>query len=52
MKDSSAFLLKNLIELTWSSKKKFNLGNFKGFQDDKIKANAILKSKYCDEKII
>ena len=31
---------------------KFKLGNFKGALDDKIKANEILKSKSCDERII
>ena len=52
MEDSGAFLLESLIELTRSSEKKFKLGNFKGAVDDKMKANAILKSKSCDEKII
>ena len=52
MKDSGAFLLENLIELTRSSEKKFKLGNFKGAVDDKMKANEILKSKSCDETII
>ena len=45
-------ILGNIIKLTRSSEKKFKLGNFKGAIDDKIKANAILKSKPCDEKII
>ena len=31
---------------------KYKRGNFKGALDDKIKANAILKSKSCDEKMI
>ncbi len=31
--------------------KKFKQGNFKGAIDDKIKANEILRSKSCDEKI-
>ena len=52
MKDSNDLILGNIIELTRSSEKKFKLGNFKGAIDDKIKANAILKSKSCDEKII
>ena len=52
MKDSSELVLKNIIKLTRSSEKKFKLGNFKGAMDDKMKANAILKSKSCDEKII
>ena len=33
-------------------KSKIKLGNFKGAIDDKMKANAILKSKSCNEKII
>ena len=52
MEDSGELILGNLIKLTRSSEKKFKLGNFKGAIDDKMKANAILKSKYCDEKII
>ena len=41
MKDSNELILGNIIKLF-----------FKGAIDDKIKANAILKSKSCDEKII
>ena len=52
MLDSSELILKNLIKLIRSSEKKFKLGNFKGALEDKMKANAILKSKSCDEKII
>ena len=52
MKDSNKFILGNIIKLTRSSEKKFKKGNFKGAIDDKMKANAILKSKSCDEKII
>jgi len=52
MEDSERLILGNLIKLTRSSEKKLKLGNFKGAIDDKMKANAILKSKSCDEKII
>ena len=52
MKNASEFILKNIIELTRSSEEKFKRGNFKGAMEDKIKANSILKSKSCDEKII
>jgi len=52
MEDSGELILGNLIKLTRSSEKKFKLGNFKGAIDDKMKANAILKSKSCDKKII
>ena len=52
MEDSGELILGNIIKLTRSSEKKFKLGNFKGAIDDKIKANAILKSKSCDDKII
>ena len=52
MKDSNELILGNIIKLTRSSEKKFKQGNFKGAIDDKMKANAILKSKSCDEKII
>ena len=52
MEDPGEFILGNIIKLTRSSEKKFKLGNFKGALDDKMKANAILKSKSCDEKTI
>ena len=52
MEESGELQLGNIIKLTRSSEKKFKLGNFKGALDDKIKANAILKSKFCDEKMI
>ena len=52
MEESGELILGNIIKLTRSSEKKFKLGNFKGAIDDKMKANAILKSKSCDEKII
>ena len=52
MEDSGRLILENLIKLTRSSENKFKRGNFKGALDDKIKANAILKSKSCDEKMI
>jgi len=52
MKDSGQLILENLIKLTRSSENKFKRGNFKGALEDKIKANAILKSKSCDEKMI
>ena len=52
MKDSNELILGNIIKLTRSSEKKFKLGNFKGAIDDKMMANAILKSKSCDEKLL
>ena len=52
MEDSFELILGNIIELTKLSEKKFKLGNFKGALEDKMKANEILKSKSCDEKII
>ena len=52
MEDSNLLILDNLINLTKSSENKFKRGNFKGALEDKMKANAILKSKSCDEKII
>jgi len=52
MEDSGRLIMENLIKLTRSSENKFKQGNFKGALDDKIKANAILKSKSCDEKMI
>jgi len=52
MEDSGELILGNIIKLTRLSEKKFKLGNFKGALEDKMKANAILKSKSCDEKIM
>ena len=52
MKDSAGLILENLIKLTRSSENKFKRGNFKGALADKIKANTILKSKFCDKKMI
>ena len=52
MEDSWRLIFENLIKLTRSSENKFKQGNFKGALDDKIKVNAILKSKSCDEKMI
>ena len=52
MKDFNELILGNIVKLMRSSEKKFKLGNFKGAIDDKIKTNAIFKSKSCDEKII
>ena len=52
MEDSRRLILENLIKLTRSSENKFKGGNFKGALEDKIKANAILKSKSCNAKII
>ena len=52
MEDPGQLIFENLIKLTRSSENKFKGGNFKGALEDKIKANAILKSKSCDEKMI
>ena len=52
MEDSGRLILENLIKLTKSSENQFKRGNFKGALEDKMKANAILKSESCDEKII
>ena len=52
MEDSQVLILDSLINLTKSSENKFKRGNFKGALDDKMKVNAILKSKSFDEKII
>ena len=52
MKDFNELILGNIIKITRSSEKKFKLGNFKGALEDKMKANEILKSKSCDEKIM
>ncbi|WP_288261574.1 hypothetical protein [uncultured Prochlorococcus sp.] len=52
MEDSNELLLETVIRLARSSENKFKKGNFKEAIDDKIKANAILKSKSCDKNLI
>ena len=52
MEDSVGLILENLIKLTRSSENKFKVGNFKEALEEKLKANAILKSKSCNKKII
>ena len=52
MEDFDELILENLKKLTRSSERKFKQGNFKGAIEDKVKANAILKSKSCNEKTI
>ena len=52
MEDFDLLALENLINLTRSSEKKFKIGNYKGALKDKMKANEILKTKSCDERIV
>tara|TARA_B100002051_G_scaffold227042_1_gene222949 strand:- start:176 stop:532 length:357 start_codon:yes stop_codon:yes gene_type:complete len=52
LKDFDELTLENLTKLISSSENKYKLGNFRGAIEDKIKANAILKSKSCNAKII
>ena len=52
MEDSEELIYENLIKLIRSSENKFKRGNFKGALEDKMKANAILKSNNCDKKMI
>ena len=52
MEESSEMILENIIRLLRLSEKKFKQGNYKGAMDDKIKLNAMFKSKSCDKKTI
>ena len=52
MDDTGRLIYKNLIQLTRSSENKFKVGNFKEALEEKLKANAILKSKSCNKKMI
>ena len=52
MEDSSKLVLKNIIELTKSSEKKFKEGNFKGAIDERRKVSKILKLKSGDSEIV
>ena len=52
MEHSGSLKLENLIKLTKSSENKFKQGNFKGALNDKIKAYGIIKSKFCNAKMI
>ena len=51
MEETNGTILENIVKLLRLSEKKFKLGNFRGAIDDKMKANAILKSKACNEII-
>ena len=52
MEESNGLISENIIKLLRLSEKKFKRGNYKGALKDKIKVNAMLKSKSCDEKTI
>ena len=52
MEDSCVLILESLIKLTRSSETQFKRGNFKVALDEKMKANAILKSKSFSKKMI
>ena len=52
MEESNVLILENIVRLLRLSEKKFKRGNYKGAIDDKMKLNAMLKSKSCDKKTI
>ncbi len=52
MEESKGLILENIVKLLRLSEKKFKGGNYKGALKDKMKVNALLKSKSCDEKTI
>ena len=52
MEESNGMILENIVRLLRLSEKKFKRGNYKGAIDDKMKLNAMLKSKSCDKKTI
>ena len=52
MEESNGMMLENIVRLLRLSEKKFKRGNYKGAIDDKMKLNAMLKSKSCDKKTI
>ena len=52
MEETNGTILENIVKLLRLSEKKFKRGNYKGALKDKIKVNAMLKSKSCDKKTI
>ena len=52
MEETNRTILENIVKLLRLSEKKFKRGNYKGALKDKIKVNAMLKSKSCDKKTI
>ena len=52
MEETNGSILENIVKHLRLSEKKFKQGNYKGALKDKIKVNALLKSKSCDKKTI
>ena len=52
MEETNGTILENIVKLLRLSENKFKRGNYKGALKDKIKVNAMLKSKSCDKKTI
>ena len=52
MEETNGTILENIVKLLRLSENKFKQGNYKGALKDKIKVNAMLKSKSCDKKTI
>ena len=51
MHNSDKFCIKNIVNKTRSSERKFREGNFKGAIEDKREVRYLLNSKFCDEYI-
>ena len=52
MLNSERLSIKNIVNQTWSSERKFREGNFKGAIEDKREVRRLLNSKFCDKGII
>ena len=52
MLNSDKLTIKNIVNLTRSSERKFREGNFKGAIEEKREVRFLLNSKFCDEDII
>ena len=52
MLNSDKLSIKNIINQTRSSERKFKEGNFRGAIEDKREVKVLLNSKYCDKDIV
>ena len=51
MLNSNELCIKNIVNQTRSSERKFREGNFKGAIEDKREVRYLLNTKFCDEDI-
>lgn len=52
MPNSDKVSIKNIVNQTRSSERKFKEGDFKGATEDKREVRCLLNSKFCDDEIL